>query len=214
MYGALYFCSRWRMFPSIIMVHPYIYFVNEHFKKLQIRKILKIQQIRLAACAAQPERGVSSDCANRFKKPRRGAACPSLPAVLYGGYCHTPEGAPGRACRLRGTARTRRFERLRKQIQKAEARGLPAPSLPAVLYGGYCHTPEGAPGRACRLSGTARTRRFERLRKQIQKAEGADKSLPPRLFGLPARIRTAGLQSRSLTCYPAAPQVDIVFRTI
>ena len=32
---------------------------------------------------------------------------------------------------------------------------------------------------ACRLRGTARTRRFERLRKQIQKAEGADKSLPP-----------------------------------
>ena len=125
MYGALYFCSRWRMFPSIIMVHPYIYFVNEHFKKLQIKKILKIQQIRLA----------------------------------------------GRACRLSGIARTRRFERLRKQIQKAEARGLPAPSLPAVLYGGYCHTPEGAPGRACRLRGTARTRRFERLRKQIQKAE-------------------------------------------
>ena len=132
---------------------------------MQIRKILKIQQIRLAACAAQPERGVSSDCANRFKKPRgQTKVCP----YIYGGYCHTPEGAPGRACRLRGTARTRRFERLRKQIQKAEGQTKVCP----YVCGGYCHTPEGAPGRACRLSGIARTRRFERLRKQIQKAEG------------------------------------------
>ena len=29
--------------------------------------------------------------------------------------------------------------------------------------------------------------------------------------GLPARIRTADLQSRSLTRYPAVPQVDIKF---
>ena len=32
-----------------------------------------------------------------------------------------------------------------------------------------------------------------------------------RFFGLPARIRTADLQSRSLTRYPAVPQVDIQF---
>ena len=31
------------------------------------------------------------------------------------------------------------------------------------------------------------------------------------LVGLPARIRTADLQSRSLTRYPAVPQVDIQF---
>ena len=30
-------------------------------------------------------------------------------------------------------------------------------------------------------------------------------------YGLPARIRTADLQSRSLTRYPAVPQVDILF---
>ena len=29
------------------------------------------------------------------------------------------------------------------------------------------------------------------------------------LFGLPERIRTAGLQSRSLTRYPAVPRADI-----
>ena len=30
-----------------------------------------------------------------------------------------------------------------------------------------------------------------------------------RIFGLPERIRTAGLQSRSLTRYPAVPRADI-----
>ena len=30
-------------------------------------------------------------------------------------------------------------------------------------------------------------------------------------LGLPARIRTADLQSRSLTRYPAVPQVDVKF---
>ena len=29
-------------------------------------------------------------------------------------------------------------------------------------------------------------------------------------FGLPERIRTAGLQSRSLTRYPAVPRVDVI----
>ena len=168
LYGALYFCSRWRMFPSIIMVHPYIYFVNEHFKKLQIRKILKIQQIRLA----------------------------------------------GRACRLRGTARTRRFERLRKQIQKAEARGC----LPPLCR--PCFTADTAIPLKGPLAGLAAcAAQPERgvssdCANRFKKPRRGAACPSPRLFGLPARIRTAGLQSRSLTCYPAAPQVDIVFRTI
>ena len=76
---------------------------------------------------------------------------------------------------------------------------------------------QGVPRRVCSLCSQIPQKRYANLRRSrsSRKVEFCDKPNKKRgveplfLFGLPERIRTFGLQSRSLTRYPAVPRVGI-----